>query len=87
MFKIKLTSMSLLRVPVQRRSSPVTGKILSTVFSTCPPPMSTPSFCRDFDRPKVSLKAELFNCVHVSGTSQEAWTLCDLSWVYDADIC
>lgn len=27
------------------------------------PPMPTPSLCRDFDRPKVSLMAELFNSV------------------------
>lgn len=65
---IKLTSSSLLSVPVQRRSS--SAYLLSVVSSTCPPPPPpsfppplSPSLCRDFDRPKVSLKVELFNSV------------------------
>lgn len=67
-FEIKLTNSSLLSVPVQRRSSPVTVSLLSIVSSTCPlpPPSllpSSPSPCRDCDGPKVSLKAELFNSV------------------------
>lgn len=73
-FEIKLTSSSLLSVPVQRRSSPVTASLLSIVSPTCPPPPPPPpSLCRDFDRPKVSLKAELFNSVSCRECLRRRW--------------
>lgn len=75
-FEIKLTSSSLLSVPDQRSSSPVTAGVMYCILnlsSSLPSsflPFLLPSFSSlhaDFDGTKVSLKAELFNSLsHVS---------------------